>query len=71
MAERNVENESKAVDVLVDLWDETISKMTNTILEYPNRCVGIYEQHDIQHYLDKLDEIEEALRRLLTPLLKP
>ena len=71
MAERNVENESKAVDVLVDLWDETISEMTNTILEYPIGCVDDIAQHNIHYCLNTLDTIERALRRLLTPLLKP
>ena len=71
MAERNVETEAKAVDVLVDLWDETISEMANTIVEYPNTCASAYSEHDIRLYLNKLNVIEDALKRLLNPLLKP
>ena len=71
MAERNVENEAKAVDVLIDLWDETISEMAKMIVKRPTACVEEFSQHDIRLYLNKLNVIEDALKRLLTPLLKP
>ena len=67
MAERNVETEAKAVDVLVDLWDETISKMASEIVS----SGGNYISSVVISNLDRLDTIERALRRLLTPLLKP
>ena len=66
MAERNVETEAKAVDELVERYDEIISRMASGVvtnhyfdLNYVNEC------------LDALDTIERALSRLLNPLLKP
>lgn len=69
MVERNAETENKAVDVLVDLWDDTISDMAKQIAG----CAGKTYVFSglINSNLENLDIIERALRRLLTPRLKP
>ena len=64
MAERNVETEAKAVDKLVERYDEIISRMASDI-------ASGYQYGRLSDELDRLDIIERALRRLLTPLLKP
>ena len=68
MAERNVDIEAKAVDKLVELYDNLISIMADNIVDSGKSYV--YSE-SIDDELDDLDKIERALKRLLTPLLKP
>ena len=65
MVERNVENETRAVDKLVEWWDAIISRMADNVV------TSGYPYGSLSDELDQLDTIERALCRLLTPRLKP
>ena len=70
MVERNAENESKAVDVLIDLWDAAINSMTICIMDFTTTGDTKDLCGSLQSRLDYLDVIERALKRLATPLLR-
>lgn len=71
MVERNAENESKAVNVLIDVWDAVINSMTIRVMDFTTTSdlKELYRQ--LKNHLDDLDLIERALKRLATPSLRP
>lgn len=71
MVERNAENESKAVDVLIDVWDAVINSMAIRVMDFTTTSdlKDLYRQ--LKNHLDDLDLIERALKRLATPSLRP
>ena len=71
MVERNAENESKAIDVLIDLWDTAINSMTSCVMDFTTTSDAKDLYRHLQSHLAYLDVIERALKRLATLSLRP